>query len=143
MRTIKKGNTEGSREGEKDYWMLTSDPWAGGRMAFREIPPVGLRGHIMSISGWLTGMGMDGTRPLAEQAESLCPGGTLWAEPLRLEEESLPGRREAEFECERSGEVEEEEEEETWLWVRESLRGEAAAEVLSLMVTDLDGFDMT
>ena len=45
----------------------------------------------MSISGWLTGIGIDGTRPLAEQPESLRPGGVLWAGPLRLEEEVLPG----------------------------------------------------
>jgi hypothetical protein len=61
-------------------------------VALREIPPVGLRGHIMSISEWLTGIGMDGTRPFAEQAESLRPGGVVFrAEPLRLEE--LGGRR--------------------------------------------------
>lgn len=39
-------------------------------MALREMA-LGLRGHIMSISGRFTGIGIEGTRPLAEQAESL------------------------------------------------------------------------
>ena len=76
------------------HTVLTSMPSAGGLVALREIPPVGLSGHIMSISEWLTGIGMDGTRPFAEQAESLRPGGVVfWEEPLRLEEEELAGRR--------------------------------------------------
>ena len=61
----------------------------GGRVAFIDIPPVGLGGHIMSISGRLTGIGMDGTRPFAEQAESLRPGGVLEAQPFRLAEDEL------------------------------------------------------
>ena len=59
-------------------------------MAFMDIPPVGLRGHIMSISGRFTGIGIHGTRPFAEQAELLRPGGALWAEPpFKLAEEEL------------------------------------------------------
>lgn len=58
-------------------------------MALSEIP-VGLRGHIMSISGRLTGMGMDGTRPLAEQIDSLLLGGLV--SPLKLDVEVFVGR---------------------------------------------------
>ena len=58
-------------------------------MALRE-RPVGLSGHIMSISGRLTGMGMHGTRPLLEQLESLLLGGFM--SPLKLDVELLAER---------------------------------------------------
>ena len=76
-------------------YTLTSPliPSAGGRVALSEIPPVGLRGHIICSSGWFTGIGMEGTRPFPEQPESLRLGWVwLGAEPLRLEEESLSWR---------------------------------------------------
>ena len=108
----------------------------------------------MSISGWLTGIGMDGTRPLAEQPESLRPGGVLWAGPLRLEEEVLPGIPAEEEGVEEeeegagrewgmSGEEPEDEaeEEEICLWAAEDLRG-ALVVGPSLMVTVFAGFDL-
>ena len=98
------------RVGQKDWGLTGSLPCTGGRVAFKEIP-VGLRGLIMSISGRFTGIGMDGTRPLAEHAESLRLG---FGAPFRLEVESFAAARlfpELAWEADMSGEEAEEEEE--------------------------------
>lgn len=102
-------------------------------MALRE-RPVGLSGHIMSISGRLTGMGMHGTRPLVEQLESLLLGGFM--SPLKLDVELLAGRP-APWRV--SGEDEALEDEDSCLCGCLTCRSLGEA---SLMVTDLTTFDM-
>ena len=108
-------------------------------MAFMEMPPVGLRGHIMSISGRFTGIGMEGTRPFAEQAESLRPGDFRDG-PFKLAEDSPLGVRAevAVVPCGTSGEDDEtaEAEEEDELCLCGCLAGS------SLMVTVLPDLDL-
>ena len=103
-------------------------------MAFIEMPPVGLRGHIMSNSGRLTGIGMHGTLLLTEHPESLRPG-FFWVVPFRLDADPFESR------CisgagEEEEAVETVEDEETCLCVGGSFCDS------SLIVTDLADLDM-